>query len=118
MDNTMTIKKGDKEVKCTIIFTYYSEEFKKNYVVFQPEDEDVISQCVRKVEAEALNTAMDHLPEEYQLVLQLKYVEEMPVKEIAEATGRTVHSINSLLKRARSALRNELLKEGFRYEKS
>ena len=42
----------------------------------------------------------------------------MPVKEIAEATGRTVHSINSLLKRARSALRNELLKEGFRYEKS
>ena len=43
MDNTMTIKKGDKEVKCTIIFTYYSEKFKKNYVVFQPEDEDVIS---------------------------------------------------------------------------
>ena len=43
MDNVMTIKKGDKEVKCKIIFTYYSEEFKKNYVVFQPEDEDVIS---------------------------------------------------------------------------
>ena len=82
------------------------------------EDEDVLSQCVRKEDAETLNKAMEHLPEDYRLVLQLKYVEEMPVKEIAAATGRTVHSINSLLKRARSALRNELLKEGFRYEKS
>ncbi len=43
MDNTMIITKNGKEVKCKIIFTYYSEEFKKNYVVFQPEDEDVIS---------------------------------------------------------------------------
>lgn len=43
MDNTMIITRDGKEVKCTIIFTYYSEEFKKNYVVFQPEDENVIS---------------------------------------------------------------------------
>ena len=43
MDNTMTIIKDGKEVKCKIIFTYYSDEFKKNYVIFQPEDENVIS---------------------------------------------------------------------------
>ncbi|MBR6071793.1 MAG: DUF1292 domain-containing protein [Acholeplasmatales bacterium] len=43
MDNTMIITKDGKEVKCRIIFTYYSEEFKKNYVIFQPEDENVIS---------------------------------------------------------------------------
>ena len=42
MDNTMIITKNGKEVKCQIIFTYYSEEFKKNYVVFKPEDENVI----------------------------------------------------------------------------
>ena len=43
MDNIMTIIKDGKEVKCRIIFTYYSEEYKKNYVIFQPEDENVIS---------------------------------------------------------------------------
>ena len=43
MDNTMIITKDGKEVRCRIIFTYYSEDFMKNYVVFQPEDEQVIS---------------------------------------------------------------------------
>lgn len=43
MDNTMIITKDGKEVKCRIIFTYHSDEFKKNYVIFQPEDENVIS---------------------------------------------------------------------------
>ena len=39
----MIITKDGKEVRCRIIFTYYSEEFKKNYVIFQPEDENIIS---------------------------------------------------------------------------
>jgi len=43
MDKTMTIVKDGKEVKCEIIFTYYSEEYKKNYVIFKPEDENVLS---------------------------------------------------------------------------
>ena len=81
------------------------------------EEEDVLVRCERSEEAEKLTKAMEHLPEDYRLVLQLKYVEEMSAKEIAAATGRTVHSINSLLKRARAALRNELAKEGLDDEK-
>ena len=56
MDNTMIITKNGKEVKCKIIFTYYSEEFKKNYVVFQPEDEDVISAMSYVEEGETSGT--------------------------------------------------------------
>ena len=40
----MTITDNDgKEIKCRIIFTYYSEEFKHNYVVFQVGDTDEIT---------------------------------------------------------------------------
>ena len=85
---------------------------------FAFEEEDVLSRIAQDEETEVLRAAMEHLPEDYRLVLQLKYAEEMSVKEIAAATGRTVHSINSLLKRARSALREELAKEGFGDEKS
>ena len=82
------------------------------------EEEDALSKCIRSEEAEKLNDAMEHLPQDQRLVLQLKYVEEMSAKEIAAASGRTVHSINSLLKRARAALRDELAKEGISHEKS
>ena len=38
-DNTFTLIDNEgKEVKAQILFTYYSEEFNKNYVVFLPED--------------------------------------------------------------------------------
>ena len=81
-------------------------------------EEDALARCVRAEEAEKVNAAMRHMSEDYRLVLQLKYIEGMSAKEIAAATGRTVHSINSLLKRARSVLRDELAKEGLDYEKS
>ena len=87
-------------------------------VTFASEEEDILSRCVHDEETEALQTAMENLQEEYRLVLQLKYAEKMSVKEISAATGRTVHSINSLLKRARSTLREELVKEGYGDEKS
>lgn len=37
------IKEGNVEVKAEVIFTYYSEQFKKNYVVFQPEDSEEVA---------------------------------------------------------------------------
>ncbi len=90
----------------------------EDLAVIAVEEEDALSRCIRSEETEKLNDAMEHLPADYRLVLSLKYVEEMSAKEIAAATGRTVHSINSLLKRARAALRDELAKEGINHEKS
>lgn len=49
--------------------------------------------------------ALARLPEHYQRVLRLKYGEELPVEEIEQRTGRTFKSIESLLTRARAALR-------------
>ena len=82
------------------------------------EGDDALERCVREEKSEAVSRAMSRLPEKFRLVLQLKYLENMPVKEIAAATGRTVHGVNSMLKRSRKALKEELQKEGIHDEKS
>jgi RNA polymerase sigma-70 factor (ECF subfamily) len=45
------------------------------------------------------------LPALYRAVLVLRYVDDLPVAEVAEAIGRDVGATNSLLFRARSKLR-------------
>ncbi|HBT60015.1 MAG TPA: hypothetical protein DEA45_04245 [Acholeplasmataceae bacterium] len=47
MDDTrLTLVLDGEEVICDILFTHYSEEFEKNYVVFQFTDRDEISAAV------------------------------------------------------------------------
>ncbi|HEY3486245.1 MAG TPA: RNA polymerase sigma factor [Ilumatobacteraceae bacterium] len=49
--------------------------------------------------------ALDRLPADQRLVLVLKYVDELSVAEVAREIGRSVHATESLLARARTALR-------------
>jgi RNA polymerase sigma-70 factor (ECF subfamily) len=55
--------------------------------------------------AELVHAALDYLPGKYAKLLELKYVQEMPVEEIARQFGMTLISVQSLLARARSAFR-------------
>ncbi len=77
-----------------------------------PDDADVLSKVVKNEELSLINRALDRLPEKYRSVLLLKYIEKMTAKEIGSVLHHTEHSINSLLKRAKIALRAELSKEG------
>jgi len=52
------------------------------------------------------------LPDDYQEVLVLKYLEDMPVLEISQAMGRSPKSVEGLLSRARKALRANLEENG------
>jgi RNA polymerase sigma-70 factor (ECF subfamily) len=54
---------------------------------------------------ERLALALTELPWAYQQVLRAKYAERLSVAEIASRTGRTTKSVESLLSRAREALR-------------
>jgi len=49
--------------------------------------------------------ALEDLPQDYQKVLVLKYLEEMPVLEISQVMGRSPKSVEGLLSRARKAMR-------------
>ena len=52
--------------------------------------------------------ALGRLPVLQRQVLVLKYLDEWPVREIADDLGRTAIQIQSLLQRARAGLRREL----------
>ncbi len=62
----------------------------------------------RILQRHALEQAMAGLPMDYRLVLSGKYMEGFTVRELAEIMGRSEKSVESLLTRAREALRAQL----------
>jgi RNA polymerase sigma-70 factor (ECF subfamily) len=50
-------------------------------------------------------TAMRELEPAHQAVLTLRYLDDLPVPDVAEALGRSVHATESVLTRAKSAFR-------------
>ena len=59
-------------------------------------------------EAEAIAGALAALPEHYEMVLRAKYLEQNSVADIAAERGESVKAVESLLTRARQALREAL----------
>ena len=57
---------------------------------------------------QSVHEALEGLPQDYQEVLVLKYLEEMPVLEISQVMGRSPKSVEGLLSRARKAMRANL----------
>jgi RNA polymerase sigma-70 factor, ECF subfamily len=57
------------------------------------------------LESERAETALATLQPQHRLVLTLRYLDGLPVPRIAELLDRSVHSTESLLARARRALR-------------
>jgi RNA polymerase sigma-70 factor, ECF subfamily len=62
-------------------------------------------QVLRQEQARMLRQALNTLPEQQRDVLLLKYAEQLSLKEIAVALGKSEGAINSLLQRAREAAR-------------
>jgi len=57
---------------------------------------------------QSVNQALADLPKDYQEVLVLKYLKDMPVLAISEIMGRSPKSVEGLLSRARKAMRDNL----------
>lgn len=57
---------------------------------------------------QSVHKALADLPQDYQEVLVLKYLKEMPVLEISQVMGRSPKSVEGLLSRARKAMRAKL----------
>lgn len=55
-----------------------------------------------------IRAKIDQLPESYRIVLQLRDIEEMTTKDVAEALGLTEANVKVRLHRARSALKKLL----------
>ncbi len=72
-------------------------------------------QAVSSWQQEAVNAAMQRLPEDYRLVLQLRVVEDLPYEQIADIMQIPVGTVKSRLSRARLQLK-KLLEAGNFFE--
>jgi RNA polymerase sigma-70 factor (ECF subfamily) len=57
---------------------------------------------------QSVHQALAGLPQDYQEVLVLKYLKDMPVLAISQVMGRSPKSVEGLLSRARKAMRDNL----------
>jgi RNA polymerase sigma-70 factor (ECF subfamily) len=57
---------------------------------------------------QSVHQALAGLPQDYQEVLVLKYLKDMPVLAISQIMGRSPKSVEGLLSRARKAMRDNL----------
>jgi RNA polymerase sigma-70 factor, ECF subfamily len=63
----------------------------------------------RQQQASLIQRVLDQLPSHYGAVLEWKYIDELPVQEIAARLGIRLRAAESLLARARRAFRDALL---------
>ena len=85
--------------------------------VIQNADEESLEKAyIIKENKIILHHAIKKLKPEYRQVLWLTYFEDFSNKETAKVMKKSVHSIETLIYRARNALKTELEKEGFTYE--
>lgn len=78
---------------------------------------DLEQRCIQKEEQRLLHKAMGTLKPEYRQVLWLVYFDGFTHKETARIMGKSVHNVETLVYRARQALKAKLNKEGFVNEK-
>jgi len=55
-----------------------------------------------------VRAALRKLPDNYQEVILLRFIEELPFDEIAKTTGQSLEAVKSLFRRAMEALRREM----------
>lgn len=60
-----------------------------------------------EIDAFAARDTLDRLGAHHRIALTLRYVDDLPVPQVAEALDRTVHATEALLVRARRAFRQE-----------
>lgn len=73
-------------------------------------DSSPVAALENKELASLIGATMGSLPEEYSSLLEMKYITDLPVREIARILKRTEKSIESQLGRARAAFREVLTK--------
>ena len=62
------------------------------------------------LDAKMLLSRADRLPPHYRDVLRMKYIEELPIRTIAQNLGKTENAVKLSLYRAKRALRNDVAK--------
>lgn len=71
--------------------------------LYDPE-QDILVDMIEAFERDKVHRALELLPQQYQLALVLKYIDEISVKEIAGMIGKSPKATESILQRAKHSL--------------
>jgi len=72
------------------------------------DQKDVISELSGRFELEKIQDVLAKLPEPYREVIILRFVEDLPFKEIAQITGKTEGNLRVIVNRGLKLLRTNL----------
>ncbi len=89
---------------------------KADVLLLQKDELDIEKAYIIKEDRIRLHQCIQRLLPQYSEVLYLAYFEMLSVSEIATVTKRNSKQISNLLYRAKEALKEQLIKEGFEYE--
>ena len=92
------------------------EEPLDDHLNLASEEEELLNAVIKEERSRQLHNAMKKLSDLHCEVLTLYYFNELNTDEIAQILGNKKHAVEALLTRARKALREELISEGFEYE--
>lgn len=65
--------------------------------------QDIESEILREYDNQLIKKCLDKISEHYKLIITLKYIDELSVKEIANLLGKTTKAVDSMLQRAKQA---------------
>lgn len=102
---------------------FYRKQYSPKFEIIEIDDymaehlddhsQDIQELIIKSFEGEKVRACLNGLPEQYKIVLILKYVDEKSVKEIASIAGKSPKAIESVLQRAK----NTFIKNYRKYEK-
>ena len=92
-DRTLVALENDPSVRATLESMQWAVESEPDEALQRDQATDLV------------HAALDYLPQRYARLLEMKYVEDLPVENIAKQMGVTTISVQSLLARARNAFR-------------
>lgn len=90
------------------LYDYYRSMFRQKNWLESLEDTEPVGDSMEDTVLSAENTesvrnVLNFLPEQYRMLLMLKYMENLKLRDIASLTGRTVKSVDGLIQRAKAA---------------
>lgn len=77
---------------------------------------DVYENVVERERKQLIYSSMQKLPQQYRAVLQLHYLDDFTVEQICKILKKSSKQVYNLLNRARTSLKELLIKEGISYE--
>jgi len=107
-------KRGGDRQRIEGVRQYATDSVMNLFDLLVTDESTPLRRASRRESLRCMQVALAELPDQYQEVVRLQYMEDMSHQDIAEAMGRTPAAVHGLIKRGKRSLK-ELLGEASAY---